>query len=236
MADPTIAQWGADDTNTSTSAVTLTAPGVSGDLAVLVFRSLFDHNNSSPTSWRTPTVVPSGWTPLVNVQAASPGASRTTRLFLYTWWKLNDGNSVDVDVASAVGGLLAQDAVFLIGFSSATGVDTDTPTQDSNSTSWPTSAQNIGVTNNDARVVSIITAGAGTAPTINTANSFTRNHDSAGPPPMAAADRAVDSGTIALPTWNGAGLFRVQVGFTVINNPAPPAGSGIYVDGAVHLN
>lgn len=234
MADPTIAQWGSDDTNTSTSAVTLTAPGVSGDLAVLVFRTNFDHDNGSPFSWRTPTVVPSGWEPLVNVQTGNIGVSRTTRTMIYTFWKLNDGNSVDVDVAAATGGVLAQDAVFLIGFSSATGVDTDTATQDSNASSWPTSAQNITVTKNDARVVSIIAAGAGTAPTLSTANSFTRNHDSSNPPVMAAADRAVDAGTIALPQWNGAGARRVEVAFTVINVPAPSGNTGIYVDGAVH--
>jgi hypothetical protein len=236
MPDPTIVGIGAEVSNTTTGAQTLTASQPSGlrngDLLLVVLRQDYQHTNGAGNI-RTHTD-PTGVIATAPAGASSIGVSSSLRVSLNVHAIPRTGSgSVSVDIAAGGGIVNLYERLFIIGVRNASTIR-NTQAQSVNGTTptWPTTAQTLTVGADDSAAISIITNRSTTAQTLSTANGFSVSHDDIDQPAVAVAYRTVNTPSQAVPLWTGSGILRAQVTFEVVWGPS---NSGIFIDGAVHL-
>jgi hypothetical protein len=237
MPDPTIVAVGAQVTNTTTGAVTLTAAqptgARNGDLLIVVVRQDYQHTN--PGSNARAVTTPTGFTVSGNSGASSIGASSSQRVSLSIFHGVRTGSgSIAVDISAGVGIVSLYEAATVIAVRNCS--DTANPiTQSVGGTTptWPTTAQTLTVGADNSASLSIITNRSTTAQTLDTANGYTVSTSSTTQPAYAVAYRTVNTPNQAVPQWTGSGILRAQVTFELEYGPAY---GGIYIDGAVHLS
>lgn len=223
MPDPTIVGIGAEASNTSTGAVTLTAVQPSGlrngDLLLVVWRQDYQHTSGS-ANLRSVTA-PTGQIAQATSTAANIGGTNTQRVSLAVWAIVRNGAAnVSVSINAGAGIASLHERLFIIGMRNASTIR-NAIGQSSGATSWPTTAQTITVGAGDSAALSIITNRSTTAQTLSTANGFTVEHSDTDQPAVAVAYRTVDTPSQAAPQWTGSGNLRAQTSFEVVYGPDP---------------